>query len=254
MAYNNPDITKNFSNRRGALKAALDAALAKQEQQGAAQMAQNEQQFGGLRTQAYTNSRLSALGNNEALAVQGLAGNAYAAPQSGWSETSQSRQNVALGSILSNLGLQQQQQGNDINNQLAQNRMQGSANWLTQEANLGSEEMAAQQNDRQIAMQEAQNEVSMFGKVMTPKAAAVLGVPVGTRMRGSGGGGGGSSVKPQDISSLIDALALLMGGEGGGAGAPGKTGAGALAKSPSLDSAVASGIVPRQAANAYKKK
>lgn len=53
-----------------------------------------------LRGDTYTNSRLSAIGNNEALAQKGLAGGVYQEPRSGYSETSRIRQDTALRNSL----------------------------------------------------------------------------------------------------------------------------------------------------------
>lgn len=53
-----------------------------------------------LRGDTYTNSRLSAIGNNEALAQKGLAGGVYQDPRSGYSETSRIRQDTALRNSL----------------------------------------------------------------------------------------------------------------------------------------------------------
>lgn len=49
---------------------------------------------------AYANARISAIGNNEALAAQGLAGGLYQNPTSGMSETSRVAQDNALRSNL----------------------------------------------------------------------------------------------------------------------------------------------------------
>lgn len=53
-----------------------------------------------LRGQTYSGSRQSAIGNNEALAAQGLSGNLYSSPTSGYSETARIYQDVALRNII----------------------------------------------------------------------------------------------------------------------------------------------------------
>ena len=59
------------------------------------------------RSGIYTGSRVSSLGNNERLAAYGLAGNAYAKPQSGYSESSRIRSDVNMQNALANLGAEQ---------------------------------------------------------------------------------------------------------------------------------------------------
>jgi sulfur carrier protein ThiS len=59
------------------------------------------------RSGIYTGSRVSALGDNERLAAYGLAGNAYAKPQSGYSESSRIRSDVNMQNALANLGTEQ---------------------------------------------------------------------------------------------------------------------------------------------------
>lgn len=226
--YNNAEIAKLFQEQARARQAANAMGFAQQEQQAASALAQQGQQYDALRNQAYVNARLSALGNNEGLAAAGLAGNAYAAPQSGYSETSRIRQDTALGNALNALNTQQQGAATDIQAALTQARGATDANWLNTQADLQARELAAQQSAYQTelgrqqseaqlalsqqsqALQKAQMEMQMFGKVMTQESANALGVPIGTALKTSGGGGGGRSGGGGGDALSLDALADLF--------------------------------------------
>jgi hypothetical protein len=206
MAYIDPTIAALYRDRRRSLKTAFDTAFGAQEQQAGAQIQALGGQYNALRNQAYTTARVAALGNNEMLAAQGLAGAAYAAPQSGYSETSRANQDIALGNALNALTLQQQGTVNDINTQMAAGRLQKDVEWLNADSGLLAEEQQAQTQAHQLALQKAQQEVQMFGRVMTAEAARVLGVPIGTRMRTAGGGGS----RPQQSGMTADQYAQLL--------------------------------------------
>lgn len=62
----------------------------------AAELAQLKIDADANKSAAYVNSRVSAIGNNEMLAMQGLAGNMYNDPQSGMSESSRIGQDANL--------------------------------------------------------------------------------------------------------------------------------------------------------------
>jgi hypothetical protein len=205
--YQNPDITALFRDQARARKAALDLGLANQQQQGADLLAQQAQQYNTARGQAYTNARISALGNNEGLAAAGLASNAYAAPLSGYSETSRIAQNTALGNSLNALNLQQQGAANTVQSQLAQAGTQNQANWLNAQADLQQQEYSAQQSAHQLALQQAQNELQMFGEIRTQAAADALGMPVGTKLPVASGGGGRAAAPQLTADQIADMYA-----------------------------------------------
>ena len=73
----------------------------------AAELAQLKIDADAAKSAAYVNSRVSAIGNNEMLAMQGLAGNMYTNPQSGMSESSRIGQDANL---QNNLNAANQQQ------------------------------------------------------------------------------------------------------------------------------------------------
>lgn len=96
---------------------------AMQEEYNALEMAQKQQEAtlnqqkdpikqdaAKLRGDTYTSSRVSAIGNNEALAQKGLAGSVYKDPRSGYSETSRVRQDTALRNALNAADLNEQKQ------------------------------------------------------------------------------------------------------------------------------------------------
>jgi len=100
------------------------------------------------RSQTYVNSRLSAIGNNERLATQGLAGGLYDNPTSGKSESSRIQQDVAL--------------GNNIN---AVNRQQTSLEAQARNAvatGLADNQLEMAKTIAQLRQQQAQNERAEF--------------------------------------------------------------------------------------------
>ena len=62
----------------------------------------------------YTNARVNAIGNNEAMAAHGLAGGLYSSPTTGYSESSRIKQNLALQNSLNDANLQEQSARDDI--------------------------------------------------------------------------------------------------------------------------------------------
>ena len=63
--------------------------------------------YDNARGQTYAGSRVSAIGNNEQLANMGVAGNMYASPKSGYSETARVRQDTQLQGDLNALSREQ---------------------------------------------------------------------------------------------------------------------------------------------------
>lgn len=92
------------------------------------QLGEIKQSSDDNRSQTYVNSRLSAIGNNEQLANQGLAGELYGSPMSGKSESSRINENVALGNNINAVNRQQTSLENNARNtigsQIADNQLQ----------------------------------------------------------------------------------------------------------------------------------
>ena len=83
--------------------------------------------YDSARGQAYTGARVSALGNNEAMANMGLAGNAYTAPRSGYSETSRVRQDVSMQNELGALSQEQRGAMQRLQEAISRSQMQRTA-------------------------------------------------------------------------------------------------------------------------------
>jgi len=116
----NVDIPGAYDSAAQKYKDYLDAAYGSQQASTEAQAAKLKQQYDATRNSAYVGSRLSAIGNNEALAANGLAGNMYAAPTSGVSETSRIAQDIALRGNINSANLQE----NAARDSLAQELLQ----------------------------------------------------------------------------------------------------------------------------------
>jgi hypothetical protein len=112
----NVDIPGAYDAAAQKYKEYLDAAYGSQKASTEAQAAKLKEQYDATRGQAYVASRLSAIGNNEALAANGLAGGMYSSPTSGMSETSRIAQDVALRNNINAINLQE----NGARDELAQ--------------------------------------------------------------------------------------------------------------------------------------
>jgi hypothetical protein len=158
------DIAGLYSGIGDLLKGASDAGLANTKQQLYGQIPGINQQYDDMNAQTYANARLSALGNNEGLAALGLAGNAYAAPQSGVSETSRIAQDVGLRNAINANDLARQNALQGIENQAGQAQAAARAALLGQQANLLGQQAGAQiqesQFGRSLAEQQAGREQS----------------------------------------------------------------------------------------------
>lgn len=205
-AYYEKMYNNAANNQKKAIQSAYDASVA----QYNAQLPKIKEEYDTIRSDAYKNARLSAIGNNEQLAAQGLSGNLYSRPQSGYTETSRIAQDVAMRNDLNAANRQEQSQKDeiaqqilqagytkDINiaNALAEIEMQKIPTLMQQnqyqqnfEYQAGRDAVADTQYAEQLAYQKNQdaitnalNEISTFGYVKTKASARALGVPVGTK-------------------------------------------------------------------------
>ena len=170
----NAAALKAYDNQLNAYKAALQAAYDSQAAANAEAQKRIKSQYDAARSDAYSNARLSAIGNNERLAALGLAGNLYDYARSGTSETSRIAQDVSMRKSLSALDQGQ----------------------------------AAAHNEYELALLQAQKEADMnyANKVAEVEAAKIpyqvaLAQALATVSDGGGGGGGGGSSRTYARSS-----------------------------------------------------
>ncbi len=210
--YTPVDWTAYYDKQYQAKLDALNASYQAQKQQLQAQLPKIEQAYDAQRGNVYTGARRSALGNNEVLAAQGLAGNAYKAPTSGYAETSRVNQDTSMRNILNFANLQQQKAFNDIDTQIASAGVERDSQLAqalyeieqSKLANIQGEnqyasgytlEQAAQQEairqyneqmamtNQQNALSQAYQELMTFGRIVTQAAADALGVKVGATLK-----------------------------------------------------------------------
>lgn len=159
-------------------KQAVDAAYASNKANLDAQASALSDQYDAVRNQAYVNARLNAIGNNEILASQGLAGNLYDNPVSGVSETSRTAQNIGM--------------RNDINAATRQENAERDAIALEiiRSGYTRDAEYAKWMADMQIAKANAEMQAAQQAFENSLKVASLM-----SDMYGSGGGssGGGYS-------------------------------------------------------------
>jgi hypothetical protein len=91
--------------------------------------------YDAARGGAYATARVSALGNNENLANAGLAGNAYAAPKSGYSESARIAQDVALQNNLNAMNSEERSAIQEIMQAMQKAQTQRTADIANYESN-----------------------------------------------------------------------------------------------------------------------
>ena len=144
------DIGAAYDSAAAQYKAALDAAYNAQKADIDAQAAKLGEQYNAIRSQAYTNARLNAIGNNEVLAAKGLAGNLYDSPVSGASETSRVNQDIGMRNDINAATRQEQSERDTLALELLQagyTRDVEYAKWMADMmiAKAQAEQAAAQQ-------------------------------------------------------------------------------------------------------------
>ena len=163
---------QTYDKQLAAYKAALQAGYDAQANSIAAQAAKLKDQYNASRNDIYTNSRLSAIGNNERLAARGLAGNLYDYARSGTSETSRIAQDVAMRKALAQQNNAEISANNDLSLKLLE---------------------AQREADAKYAEYAAKNEESKIPYLMALANAA--------NMSSGGGGGGGGYYRSAKKSS-----------------------------------------------------
>lgn len=161
------DIGAAYDSAAAQYKAALDAAYNAQKADIDAQAAKLGEQYNAIRSQAYTNARLNAIGNNEVLAAKGLAGNLYDSPVSGASETSRVNQDIGMRNDINAATRQEQSERDALALELLQagyTRDVEYAKWMADMmiAKAQAEQAAAQQAfENQMAL--AKMYADMYG-------------------------------------------------------------------------------------------
>lgn len=124
-----------------------------------AQNATIDQQYDQAVRDAYANARLSAIGNNEALAAQGLAGGLYQNPYSGYSETSRIAQDNAMRANMFAAQMARNQAKAEVERDILQLRAQG----MYDQADLAAAQMEALINlQMQLDEQQYQREIDAW--------------------------------------------------------------------------------------------
>jgi len=162
-------------------KQAVDAAYASNKANLDAQASALTDQYNALRNQAYVNARLNAIGNNEILASQGLAGNLYDNPVSGVSETSRVAQNVGMRNDINAANRQENAERDAIALEIIKSGYTRDAEYAKWMADM---QIAKANAEMQAAQQAFENSLALAGLM-----ASMSGGSGG----GSSGGGGYSS-------------------------------------------------------------
>ena len=102
-AYKVTKSDGDYNNTIRQIKKVYDAAVKRNRAKAKSEKADIRKEYDSKRADTYVNARLSAIGNNENLAKSGLAGNLYAKPTSGVSETARIAQDNTLRNDLNRL-------------------------------------------------------------------------------------------------------------------------------------------------------
>lgn len=179
-------------------KSALDASYESNKADLNAKANQLAQQYDAVRNQAYVNSRLSAIGNNEALAAQGLAGGLYDDAKSGVSETSRVAQDVGMRNDINYATRQENQERDRIALEIVQSgytRDMEYAKWMAEmQMQKAAAEQAAAQQSFQNQLTLAQMELGLMENQPTYQTSSVR----------SGSSGSGSSLSQKTIDGMSE--------------------------------------------------
>ncbi len=163
------DIGAAYDKSAEQYKAALDAAYNSQKAGNEAQAAKLTDQYNAVRSNAYTNARLNAIGNNEVMASLGLSGNMYKSPVSGVSETSRVNQDIGMRNDINSATRQEQSERDTLALELLQagyTRDVEYSKWMADMliAKANAEQAAAQQAfENQMAL--ANMYADMYGGI-----------------------------------------------------------------------------------------
>lgn len=149
--YSAPDTSAAYASAAQSYKAALDAAYQNVVQSAQARAEELAGEYATKRNSAYVNSRLNAVGNNEALAAMGLAGNLYATNTSGLSESSRIAQNIALRNNIQDVNLQEQKEKDELAKSIVEAGLTRDIQYAQYLAELQIQQAKQAQSDAQFA-------------------------------------------------------------------------------------------------------
>ena len=187
------NLSASYDAAAASYKQALDAAYESQKAGLQSQAAALADQYNQVRKQAYVNSRLNAIGNNEVLAAQGLAGNLYDAAQSGASETSRIAQNVGMRNDINAATRQENAERDKIALEILQSGYTRDVEYAKYLAEI---QIMKAQAEAQAAQQAFQNQLAiaqMQMSMMDQYGGISLGNSYGSGSRGGRSGSSGSS-------------------------------------------------------------
>ena len=208
--YDKTNIETVYNDALKALKDAYNAAISKNKEQESAQKEVIKDDYDAKRNNTYVNARLSAIGNNENLAANGLAGGLYNYAKSGVSETSRIAQDNTLRNNINNLSNSEQQDIDELSLEALLARYDADRELAKETADLLEQKAEDLIDDNQFAAQfdlnnykayldalklqndiglnalssktgrAAAEEIKKYGKVVNADTAELLGVPIGT--------------------------------------------------------------------------
>ena len=175
------DIGAAYDSAAAQYKAALDAAYNAQKADIDAQAAKLGEQYNAIRSQAYTNARLNAIGNNEVLAAKGLAGNLYDSPVSGASETSRVNQDIGMRNDINAATRQEQSERDALALELLQAGYTRDVEYAKWMADMMIAKAQAEQAAAQQAFENQMARAKMYADMYGGMGGSSSGVSGGSR-------------------------------------------------------------------------
>lgn len=175
------DIGAAYDSAAAQYKAALDAAYNAQKADIDAQAAKLGEQYNAIRSRAYTNARLNAIGNNEVLAAKGLAGNLYDSPVSGASETSRVNQDIGMRNDINSATRQEQAERDNLALELLQAGYTRDVEYAKRMADMMIAKAQAEQAAAQQAFENQMALAKMYADMYGGIGGSSSGVSGGSR-------------------------------------------------------------------------
>lgn len=194
QSYDPSGIISGYGSAAASMQSAVQRAKDLAKAQADAQTEELKKAYEQARKQIYVNSRLNAVGNNEALSSLGLASNLYDSPQSGYSESSRVAQNTALRSNIASATAQEQAQIDKLAQMIIEQGITADmeyAQWLAQM-------QIAQANAIEAARQQDYiNKLNILSQIVGVNQQELANQQALTKT--SGGGSSGNSGKTSDV-------------------------------------------------------
>lgn len=189
--------TSGYSAAINDYNRASEAAFGGIKADNLAQAQKLKDQYNALRSKAYVNRRLGAIGNNELLAAMGLAGNMYSDPGSGATESSRISQNIGMRNDVNAVSIAEQSERDTLAQQLLQAKYDSEMQAANMAAQVNMQMANAQAN---ASAQYFQNLLALaqFEQSLNPGGGLIIPAASSSRSSRSSGSTKSTTTKAAD--------------------------------------------------------